>query len=170
MKIEIDLNDVLGINYDEDGEAVGRRDLRDEVVQRISATLLSEICAETKVAVREKVDAVVADQVRAVIMTAMAQTIQRTTAWGEKKGEPTTVLELVRLKLEAFLNDPGRRRDSYDRSGPGNLVELVEEAAKTVLTKELQADIATVRKTINTKIQEHALQAAAASLTKGLKV
>jgi len=169
MKIELDLNTILGFEYDEDGEPVGRRELRGELVAMMARTLLSDVRNQAVEEVRAAVSEQVRSEVSKVIQNAMAQPIQQTTPWGERKGESTTVLELIRLQIEAFLSNSGRGRDSYNRE-PGNLKDLIADATNAVLSKELKSDIDAVRRQINTQIQEHALKAAAESLTRGLKV
>jgi hypothetical protein len=169
MKVELDLNTLLGFEYDEDGEPIGRRELRGELVALMARTLMSDMRNEAMADVRAAVHEQVRDEVKKVVQEAMAKPIQQTTTWGEPKGEPTTVLELIRLQIEAFLSNSGRGRDSYNRE-PGNLKDLIADATNAVLSKELRSEIDVVKRQINTQIQEHALKAAAESLTRGLKV
>jgi flagellar biosynthesis/type III secretory pathway protein FliH len=169
VKIELDLNQLIGVQYDNEGEEIGNRSLREEVVSEISRVLIKDTLRDVRNDVAGVVKEVVQSQIAATVTAAMEKPIQTTSQWGEKQGAPMSLLELIRTQLEAFLNNKTRGRDSYNRE-PGNLKDLVDDAARSVLTKELQAEIDKVRKQINTQIEQHALKAAAAALTKGLKV
>ncbi|WP_435582889.1 hypothetical protein [Amycolatopsis thermoflava] len=161
MKLELDLND---LQYDEEGEPVGRRELRDVIVGSAAEQLVREIRKEALRGILDKVEAVVQDEVRATVQTVLSQPIQRTTVWGETRGEPTSVLEIVREQIGKYLDGNGRRRDSYNRE-PQNLRELIDDSVRDVLNKEMTQAVNDARTKVNTEIRDHALKAAANALT-----
>ncbi|MEU0515616.1 hypothetical protein [Amycolatopsis sp. NPDC006125] len=164
MKVELDLNEMLGMQYDEDGDPVGQRELRDVIVSSAAEQLVREIRKEALRGILSKVDAVVQDEVRTIVQTALSQPIQRTTAWGEPQGEPTSVLEIVREHVGKYLEGTGRRRDSRNRE-PQNLRELIDDSVRDVLNKEMTQAVNDARTKVNTEIRDHALKAAANALT-----
>jgi len=163
MKIEIDLAD-LGFHYDEDGDAVRNKSLDDAIVSRAAEIVANHIIRQHDLAraLQAKADQLIGD----AITEALSKPIQRSSAWGEKKGEPTTVLEIVRERLEGFLNSsPGNRRDRYDKT-PQNLNEIIEDATSNVLGRELQDVVKQAKEQIRTHIFDKALAAAVAALSK----
>src|ERR1041384_4163370 len=104
MKLELDLNELLGFEYDSDGEPIGKKDFRGEVAQIAANVLLQELRAGIVKDVREKVSEIIESEVRVTVARAMEGPIQKTSPWGEKQGQPVTILEMIRTSLEAFLS------------------------------------------------------------------
>lgn len=169
MKIELDLDQMMGFEYDGDGEPVGQKDFRREVVAVAAAQLLDELRADAKNEVRVQVAEVVADEVRAIVAKAMEGPIQKRTSWGEKVGEPQTILEMVRTSIEAFLSGTTSGSDRYGTRKPANLHQLIEEVTREVLSTELRQDIAAAKKQINDEITNRALKAAVAALAPAVR-
>jgi len=170
MKIELDLDRMLGFEYDEEGELIGQKDFRAEVVASAAAQLVGEYRNDLKAEVREKVGDVVLDEIRGIVREAMAGEIQQRTPWGEKKGNPQTILEMVRTSLEAFLSGTTSGNDRYGNSKPQNLRQLIDEATREVLTTELRTAVAEAKKQINNAVTVKALDAAVQALSTGAKV
>lgn len=169
MKLELDLNQLLGMEYDDEGEAVGQRDLRREVVQMAAGALVTEIRSEVTKEIREKVSTVVLDEIRGIVSEVMAQPIQQRTSWGEKKGEPMSILEMVRTELEAFLNGTTESRDRYGNQKPANLRQLIEQATREVISKDMREAVEEAKKGVTKEVMQRALTAAVATLTQSLK-
>ncbi|MEV6897491.1 hypothetical protein [Amycolatopsis sp. NPDC051372] len=169
MKLELDLNQLLGMEYDEDGEPVGRRQLRDEVVAIAAATLVKEVRDDAKRSVRENVESTVRDEIGAIVRKALSKPIQQMSSWGERKGEPTTVLELVRTQLEAFLSNTTESRDRYGNEKPANLRQLVEQATREVISKDMREAVNEAKAGVTNEVTQRALKAAVETLTQGLK-
>jgi hypothetical protein len=171
MKIELDLNQMLGFEVDEEtGEPIGQKDFRNEVAHVVATTLIAEARTEVMNEVRSKIGDVVTEEIRDVVREAMAGPIQQRTPWGESKGTPQTILEMVRTSLEAFLAGTGGGHDPYGNRKPANLRQLIEEVTREVLSKELRQDIAEAKKEINKAIQQRAVKAAVEALSTGVKV
>jgi len=169
MKLELDLNQLLGIEYDEEGEAVGQRDLRGEVVQQAAAALIKEVRDEAKKETREKVGEAVLDEIRGIVSEVMAQPIQQRTPWGEKKGEPLSILEMVRIELEAFLSGTTESRDRYGNQKPANLRQLIEQATREVISKDMREAVNEAKAGVTKEVTQRALKAAVETLTVGVK-
>lgn len=171
MKIELDLNQMLGFEFDEEtGEPIGQKDFRREVVQAAATQLGLEIRKDAMTEARARVGEIVEDEIRGIVREAMAGPIQQRTPWGETKGTPQTILEMVRTNLEAFLSGTGGGHDPYGNRKPANLRQLIEEVTREVLSKDLRQDVAEAKKEINKAIQDRAVKAAVESLTLGVKV
>lgn len=164
MKIELDLDQMLGFEYDDGGEAVGQKDFRREVVAVAAAQLLAELREDAKNEIRVQVAEVVGDEVRAIVTKAMEGPIQQRTPWGETKGTPQTILEMVRTHLEDFLSGTTAGSDRYGNRKPANLRQLIEEVAREVMSTELRQGIAEAKKQINDEIRNRALKGAVDAL------
>lgn len=170
MKLELDLNQLLGMEYDEEtGEAVGQRDLRSEVVQMAATVLIKEMRVDAAKEIREKVSAVVLDEIRGIVSEVMAQPIQQRTSWGEKKGEPMSILEMIRTELEDFLSGTTESRDRYGNQKPANLRQLVEQATREVISKDMREAVNEAKAGVTKEVTQRALKAAVEALTVGIK-
>jgi hypothetical protein len=168
MKLELDLNQLLGMEYDEEGEAVGRRDLRGEVVQMAANVLIKEVRVDAAQEIREKVNTVVMDEIRGIVREVMSKPIQQRTSWGEKKGEPMSILEMVRTELEEFLSGTTESRDRYGNQKPANLRQLIEQATREVISKDMREAVDEAKKGVTKEVTQRALKAAVATLTQSL--
>jgi hypothetical protein len=169
MKLELDLNQLLGMEYDEEGEAVGRRDLRGEVVQMAANVLIKEMRVDAAKEIRETVSTVVLDEIRDIVREVMAQPIQQRTPWGEKQGVPMSVLEMVRTNLEGFLSGTTEGRDRYGNEKPANLRQLVEQATREVISKDMREAVNEAKAGVTKEVTQRALKAAVETLTVGIK-
>jgi hypothetical protein len=169
MKLELDLNQLLGMEYDQDGEAIGQRDLRGEVVQMAANVLIKEMRAEATKEIREKIGEVVLDEIRGIVREVMAKPIQKRTSWGETQGEPMSILEMVRTELEKFLDGTTANRDRYGNEKPANLRQLVEQATREVISKDMREAVNEAKAGVTKEVTQRALKAAVETLTAGIK-
>lgn len=166
MKVEIDLSD-LGFVYDEDGDPVGKATLQDAVIQEAARQVVADIDREARQEIGRVTREVVSAQVNALVVEhvqqVMSQPIQRTTGWGEKQGEPVSILELIRVELEKFLTLKPGRRDSYN-SNPQCLADVISDATRDAMNRELREEVAKAKKNVHNAVTEAALSAAVAAL------
>lgn len=151
-KIELDLNELLGMDYDEDGEPVGRRDIRGEIVKRAADLLVAEHRREAKQKINERITAAIDSEVTAIVRDALSQPIQRHKPWGDQDGEPTTVLEIAREQLGAYFDKPDNR-DSYNRNGT-NLAGLITDVVRVALGEEFKPALTEARKAVSERLQD----------------
>ena len=165
-KIEIDLADLgLPTGQSGDGEPYGSMSLTDLIVEAGVRKVFSEenISYEIKEQISRKVGVLVDEKVEALVTEAFAAPIQRTTSWGEKKGEPTSVLEIIRESVERYVTAP--KADGY-RNNPRNLQELIDDATKRLLDKDFTDYLKQVKEGIKVSVHRKALDAAVAELQK----
>jgi hypothetical protein len=130
--------------------------------------LVAEFREEAFKAFREQINEVVYGHVAIVVRDALAQPIQRYKPWGDKVGEPTSIMEIAREHIEGFLNKPAHR-DAYSstrRGEPQNLSELVEDHVKTVMRGELQAAVKEARATVTARVETALTKAVIADVAK----
>lgn len=167
-KIEIDLKD-LGIpQYDEDGEQGRAKNLQELIVEAAADRLMDTdhmIRSDLREKVMARYNQRINEKVEALITEAFEAPIQRTTSWGETKGEVTTVREIIRETIEKYLNSKEMSRDGYSRQ-PKSLTELIVNETQMVLSKDMKATIDEAKKLVHTKVTTAALAAAVEQLAK----
>jgi hypothetical protein len=162
MKIEIDLAHLGLSDYDEDGNPTRGLSLRDLIVEAAVEKLIPSDYQLQK-DIREKIDhqfkTRIEEKVKAMVEEAFDAPLQRTNNWGESKGEPVTVKELIGETLQKWLTGPKDRNRSYSTAA-GNLQELVDDATKTLMSKEFKANIDKAKENVVSTVNEAALKAA----------
>lgn len=167
-KIEIDLKDLgLPTGEDEDGPT-GSRSLTDLIIEAAADKLIGsdwEMRNDIRQQIQRTFKAKIDEKVQAMIVEAFDEPIQKTTPWGETKGEETTVREIIRESLEKFLQGNAKSRDGYSRDSH-SLTELINNETIMIMSKELKATIEAAKKTVHEKVTEAALKAAVDVLAK----
>jgi hypothetical protein len=163
-KIEIDLDTLFAPDV-EDGEQVGTVSatdlLRDAVVRAAVDRILNhDLRGEARSKIIEAVNNETTRRVVEMLDEIFAGPIQRTSAWGEKRGEPTTIKEIVRTKVEEFLTNAARRDTFGGGREPQNLSEVVAEQTRTILTGEFRKEIDEAKKSVSDRVRQEALAAA----------
>lgn len=139
--IEVTLNpEALFERWDEEE---GRTTLADDVVNRASHLLLTKVSSDDYRPLRERVadirDAVIREKVEPLIEEALTKSVQPTDAFGEPKGQPVTLREVIVKTTTEYLRKP---KDSYG-SSKNPVQEFiraeVEHAFKTELNKVVAA-------------------------------
>lgn len=147
-KIEIDLAD-LGL-----GEGDFQQELYGAIVTRAASLIVKEYRDKALADLKHRVETAVEAEVRAVVVAALAKPIQRTTPWGEARGETTTVLEIAREALAKYMQAQGSGIDRRHSDGPRNLKELVDDVVRNAMRTELAEAVADARERVRTAIGE----------------
>lgn len=168
-KIEIDLADLgLPVGLDHEGEPYGSKSLTDLIVDAAVRQLVGDE-RDLRSQIKEKVDQAITkrikEQVEGLVSEAFDAPIQRTTPWGERKGTPTTVRELIRESIEAYVQAPGST-DRYSSNNPKNLRELIDDSTRQLLEKDFREYLKQVKEGIKVSVHKKALDAAIAELQK----
>ena len=162
MKIEIDLAHLGLSDYDEDGNPTRGLSLRDLIVEAAADKLVPSDYQLQK-DIRNKIDSQfksrIEEKVVALIEEAFEAPIQRTNQWGENKGEPITVKEMIGESIEKWMTAPRDRNRSYS-SPAGNLQELVDDATKNLMSREFKAKIDAAKESVTQTVNKAAIQAA----------
>jgi len=167
-KIEIDLADLgLPTGQDHEGEPYGSTSLTDLIVSAAVEKLVGhDLRHEVSEKVSKRISEEVDKRIKNEVELAFVAPIQRRSPWGDKQGPPTTVKEIIRESLEAFLQGKASR-DRYSSSKPaGNLGELIDDAAKHVMNAELKKSVDEAKAEIHKRVTAEALKAAVAVLSK----
>jgi hypothetical protein len=174
VNMTIDLASLFVEPQQLDGEPVDLRAvMRDAVIEAAAAKLIGSFDHDERYEMRQEVqrarNELVRERLVEEVAAAMSEPVQRTTQWGEKRGEPTTVRELIRLELEAFLSGThtNRLHDSYDKT-PNNLAELIGSIANGVMNRELALAVQKAKATVDEELRKVLADAIASKLA-GIK-
>lgn len=162
-KIVIDLETVFG--------STEEYSLRDAIIAQAAAQIVDQMQDEIRGSIRERisrVDEIAHAEIVAIVRDTLSKPIQRHAQWGEKVGEPTTVLEIAREHMQAFFDKP-QKRDSYSgrTEGTPNLAGLIEEAVKESLNGEFKQVVQAARKEVAEKVTATVTQALGVEIAKG---
>lgn len=172
VNLSIDLASLFVEPTELDGDPVDLRTaMRKAVVAAAADKLVAGFDADTLHEMREEIHRVRNELVRERLVievtAAMELPIQRTTRWGEKIGDPLTVLELIRMELETFLNDTGVRSNRISSGDkPQNLAELVQTVSRQVIAGPLAKQVEAARQEVSKRVQSILTEAITAQLAK----
>jgi hypothetical protein len=122
-------------------------------------SLRDQVTAEMKASIRGELDKLVAE--------ALAGAVQPTNQWGEARGEPTTLREVILKDVAAWLNEArpttGSRRDQLSP-----FRRMLEEEIEKAVKGDLADVMAKARETVKAKIQVVATEQLGSVLVKAL--
>jgi hypothetical protein len=160
INVSLDLDALFVEPAELDGDPVDvrtlmRRAVVDQAARRLVAGFDHDELHEMRQEMQRVRSELVRERLAAEVAAAMDLPVQRTSRWGEKKGDPVTIRELIRQELEAFLNgtQTSRPRDSYDKT-PNNLRELIGVVANETMRGEMGSAVMEARKVVAARVQE----------------
>ena len=175
VNLSIDVDALFVEPSDLDGDPVNiRTAMRNAVVAAAAEKLVAGFDSDTLHEMREEVHRVRSELVRERLVVevdaAMDLPIQRTTKWGDRIGDVTTVRELIRMELEEFLSgtSTARKIDSYDKS-PHNLRELITLVARDTMHGELGKSVRAARAKVDAEVQKILVAAITEKLATGTR-
>ena len=134
--------------YDpETDEPYGGTTMRAEIVRQASAAVVKQL----EKIVAEEVRDSVRSQVSTIVSEAVAKGIRPVSGWGEPKGDPVPLTELIRQEVQDYLTKPSG--GGYSDRSETRLQKFIKEQVGTVLGKELQAEIATAKAQVLTAVR-----------------
>lgn len=163
MEIKIDLKDLGIVEYDEGGDPMPGPDLTDLIVAEAARMLIGsdrDLRKRVEETVAESVKTEVDAKVKVLVEEIVTGPIQRTTVWGEKKGEPTSLKEIIRETSEKWLTGDARRGAYDSRDTPAkSMQELVSQETAAFLSYELRQTIDSAKKAVTDKVVDEVLLA-----------
>jgi len=156
MSIEIDMAS-LGFDQDEDGDLFPTADLVGRVAQVIADRVSNYDIRST---IESEIRNVASAQAEAVITEILAGPIQRTDYYGNSKGEPTSVREMVMDEVDKWMKLP--TSDSYNRSQ--TMGDALKKIVDQILRSELKGTIDAAKKKVSEEVLRLAVEGAAAAL------
>lgn len=148
MKVEIDLAD-LGVQLDEEGQIVDRVEIVDLAIKAVIDKIYAEVGKDVKAGISQLIMEKAHEKVAEIISEAVTDPVQLTTTWGKPEGPPTTVREIIRQKIEEFLQNPRSNRDPYStKDNVKNLMDLIQVAVRDCMTTEMNGAIANAKREV----------------------
>lgn len=164
------------VGYDPDsGPEVEPVSLGEMVVAGLVERLLVEIKRDSSTGYRGAVEAArdaasgaTAAEATALVREALAGEIRQTNHYGEPKGEPTTLRDLIRADIAKYLNEKVPER-GYGGDRRGGFRELLQHEVDEAMNKELRAAIREAREQVVVKVQEKAAQLIGEAVKEGMR-
>ena len=148
VTLTVDLDQLMGSVYDEDGDEVGARRLRDEVADALARRLAKDVSKDVRAAVLPAVEA----QVGTIVTEALSEPFQPMTTYGSPDGSPTTLRELIGKQARDFLTVP---RDQF-ASGRSPLAKFIQEQVDRAFNAELKKEVDKARDQVLARVKENA--------------
>lgn len=165
LNLTINLDEDLG-EFNENGELVMSGTMSEAIRDRVVQLTVQRLMGKDERQLRNEVTELVREIVRAEVGERVAEilggVIQPTDPWGNPKGEPTSINQLVQEAATKWMEAPKRDR-SYNQNA-GNMGELVEDLVKDAVAKDLKPTIDAARKQVQTAIIDQALAGAVAAI------
>lgn len=170
LEVEIDLGNLRRyVGSDEDGPHYEPMPLEEAVVaeagRAIAAKLEREIREEMRYSVKTEVQEALRAALGPMVSEALDQAIQPTNSYGEAKGEPVTLREVIVKTAKEELRD-ARSRDGYGSRKENLVQEIIRKEVGAALAKELNDAIKDAKVSVLAAVQEKGAEVIAATITK----
>lgn len=158
LELDLDKHLALHLGYDEDGEPVQEATTVEDVVLGLAANklLASSVKAEASSFLRQRVESIrdeeIRAQIRPLITEALTKSLQPTGAYGEPKGEPTTLSEIIAKQALAELQTP--RDQGYGRQKRTLVHEIIGKEVDHKFTAELKKEIEAGKEQVRRVLRE----------------
>lgn len=148
---DVKLTDVVEQHYDEGGEGGRPTTVLDLVVAEIVRQNRRELTSLVHEVRRE----LVREALAPIVAEAIGAPVQKTNAYGEPDGPPTTLRELVLTKVREVLDAPA---DKYDRAKGTLLTSTVRTEVEGAFRKEVAVELADARASVRKRVVEIAAE------------
>lgn len=169
VTIVLDLDRYLArhVGIDRDGEEMTEPQTIEDVVVEMAARqfvsgLDREIKSEFTRRVREIRDDEIRSQIAPLVAEAVTRSVQETDLYGNPKGEPKTLTEVIVAQSATALQKKG---DAYSRNSGRNLVEqFIHDEVTTAFTKELKAAVDQAKAEVLVAVKERGAEVLASTI------
>ena len=125
--------------------------IAEAVLERCAGQVLREVGREAIYRthlerVEEIRDDLIVERLTPLIDEALTKSVQKTDAFGEPKGDPTTLREVILKRATDFLKQPRNSRIGQDRQT--DVQAFIDEAVSRTVTKELRQALEDARKEV----------------------
>lgn len=158
LNIEIDMA-TLGFEQDpETGDLYPTSDLVGRVAELLANRLV--VAGDLRSTVESEIRNQAREGARGVITEVLAGPIQRTDGYGNHRGEPTTVREMVLAEVDRWMRLPKSEYGSRGETMGDSLQKIVDE----ILRKELKPTVEAAKKKVSEEVLRLAVEGAAQAL------
>lgn len=158
MKLNIEI-DMATLGFDQDPET-GELYPTDDLIGRVAEIIANRVSSyDLRSMAESEVCNVTRDKAGSVVMEVLSGPIQRTDGYGNVKGEPTTVREMVLAAADEWMRLPSDQWSSKPTMGDA-LKKMVDE----ILRSELKPTVAAAKKKVSEEVLRLAVEGAAAAL------
>lgn len=160
IELELDLDQYLArsMGYDEDGEPVTEPTTVEDVILGLAANKLLASSAKQEAGswlltrVQSIRDEEIREQIRPLITEALTKALQPASVYGEPKGEPTTLAEIITKQALAELRTP--RDQGYGHQKKTLVQEMITKEVTSSFTAELKKELEAGKEQVRKVLRE----------------
>ena len=166
LTLDLDKHLARYVGYDADGEAVQEPTTIEDVVIQMAArqfveSLDRDVKSEVSRRVKEIRDEVIREQVRPLVVEAIERSVQATDAYGNPKGEPKTMAEVI----VQTATDSLRKTDRYTNGGRTLVEEFIRTEVGAAFAKELKQAADAAKAEVLAAVKERGGEVLAATIS-----
>ena len=160
----VDMTTVIGMRWEWDQDGESRHEVKETLGDRVAELLADRIYQARRHddeywssrAVKEAVDRAISERVEA----AMTRSVTPTDEFGQPKGAPTTMGDIITGRLSAWFKENAPSRDSYSSYGSRqtNLQALLDDAVKKGIREDADKAVKAAKAEIVSVLQKQAAQ------------
>lgn len=172
VEIQLDFSRMRRVvGHDEEGEPIEEpMTMEDAVVDAAARQVLASAKSDVRELVREAARKQIGESIRAIIepliVEALTSSIQPMNSYGEAKGEPVTLREVIVKKATEEFRVPSSRNGSYHPDKATLIEAVIREEVSKALKRDLVDAIAEARKQVLAAVQEKGAEVIAETITK----
>lgn len=167
LTLDLDKHLARYAGYDADGEPVQEPTTIEDVVLHMATrefvqSLDRDVKSEVGRRVREIRDEEIRRQVAPLIEEAIAKSVQETDSYGNPKGEPRTMAEIIVAEAKTALSKP---KDPYARNKGTLVEEFVRAEVAAAFTKELKQAADAAKAEVLAAVKERGAEVLASTIS-----
>ena len=172
FKVGLETNMGERIEYDEDGDPypVGTVTFADIIAEKAAALVAVQYREQIANVPSWKFDPVtvaeeaIDDAVGKLVSDTITRVVSQTDTFGQQKGEPQTIAEILSARIEKWLVAPSKPTDSYSRSAPSNIEVLVSQVINRDTTAAIKKATDEARAEVLAKLKSEQTEALAGAV------
>ena len=145
FKLGLDTNLGERIEYDEDGDPypVGTVTFADVIADKAAVLVAVQYREQIANVPNWQFDpvkvaeAAIDEAVGKLVSDTITRVVSQTDTFGQPKGEPQTIAEILSARIEKWLTAPSKPNDNYSRTSPSNIEVLISQ----VISRDTSAAI-----------------------------
>ncbi len=163
MKIEIDLNDILGDEYESEtlSDSI-KRQVVENIEKTLKKSVIDKINHDVSVKIEEAIDVAIVQKMDAIVDNVLTAVYQPVDRWGNKNGNETTFREAL---VKSINENMVYKKTNYD-SDKNAFTKMID----SVISEQMKIISDDYKKTVNESIGKEAFNLAITTLKSKLGI
>jgi hypothetical protein len=140
---------IMPDGYDDNGEPIFTS-VSEAIASQAMESVRRTVERDTTQLVRDELKSIVHERLTQIINRVIEATTQPTSAFGEPKGEPVTLREMIERSARSFYAEKVDHRGSPDRYGKVTRIQwAIQDMASSIYTEHFKAETAKIKKQVS---------------------